>query len=288
MKRFCKISACILLLSGMLFLLSPLVLNEIYQKKADAAITAFNDTYRTSSIKTPAFQRMQRQMELYNQTIYEEKQQELRDAWSYQQNEFDLQTIGLQQDMIGYLTIEAMDLKTPLYVGATSENIEEGAAVLFETSMPIGGKNTNCVIVAHRGGRYGPMFRDIEVLEKGDRIQVDNPWETLEYEVVKTIVIYPDEIDKIKIQEGKDMITLVTCHPYPDNYQRYVVYCQRVTADTNASETDIPYESVTYESSEQLLKWENILRGVGIISAGGILLLWGICSIYRHKKHRHE
>ena len=30
------------------------------------------------------------------------------------------------------------------------------------------------------------------------------------------------------IVEGKDMVTLVTCHPYPHNYQRYLVYCERV------------------------------------------------------------
>lgn len=48
------------------------------------------------------------------------------------------------------------------------------------------------------------------------------------YKVERIEVISPDEIDKIRIQEGKDMVTLVTCHPYPHNYQRYLVYCERV------------------------------------------------------------
>ena len=71
------------------------------------------------------------------------------------------------------------------------------------------------------------MFREIERLVPGDRVEITNLWETLSYEVVKCIVIYPDDTDAVKIIPGEDMVTLVTCHPYTENYQRYVVYCVR-------------------------------------------------------------
>jgi len=72
------------------------------------------------------------------------------------------------------------------------------------------------------------MFREIEKLKIGDEIFITNLWETMTYKVEKIEIISPDEINKIRIQEGKDMVTLVTCHPYPHNYQRYLVYCERV------------------------------------------------------------
>lgn len=37
-----------------------------------------------------------------------------------------------------------------------------------------------------------------------------------------------EETEEVLIQEGRDLVTLITCHPYRHNYQRYVVYCERV------------------------------------------------------------
>jgi sortase A len=64
--------------------------------------------------------------------------------------------------------------------------MSKGAAHLSQTSLPIGGENTNCVIAAHRGFWKAAMFRDIEKLQIGDRITVTNPWATLIYEVTET------------------------------------------------------------------------------------------------------
>jgi len=74
------------------------------------------------------------------------------------------------------------------------------------------------------------MFRDIEALQIGDKVYITNFWDTLVYEVAETKVILPADIQQIYIQEGRDMVTLITCHPYTKNYQRYVVYCERVEA----------------------------------------------------------
>ena len=103
------------------------------------------------------------QMQEYNRKIYENGQQDLKDAWSYEQTVFEFTDTGLDEEMIGYITIPAMDLELPLYIGADEENLSKGAAVLGQTSMPIGGSDTNCVIAAHRGGRrcaYVPGDRE--------------------------------------------------------------------------------------------------------------------------------
>lgn len=38
----------------------------------------------------------------------------------------------------------------------------------------------------------------------------------------------------MKIIPDEELLTLITCHPYTKNYQRYVVYCRR----TGIAETD--------------------------------------------------
>jgi sortase A len=57
-----------------------------------------------------------------------------------------------------------MNVELPLYWGATSEHLAAGAAVLGQTSIPIGGVNTNSVIAGHRGYQGAPYFREIENL----------------------------------------------------------------------------------------------------------------------------
>ena len=49
------------------------------------------------------------------------------------------------------------------------------------------------------------MFRDIELLEPGDEVVIENFRETLVYETVETKVIDPDEIQEVLIQDGKDI-----------------------------------------------------------------------------------
>lgn len=170
-------------------------------------------------------------MKKYNEDIYKEDQSGLKDAWSYEQAAFDLSKYGIYDNIIGEIRIPKMNCDLPVFLGATRSNMAMGATQLGQTSMPIGGINSNCVIAGHRGAAGGRFFLDIELLDIGDKVYIDNLWETLTYCVSDIKVISPDEIDKVLIQEGKDMLTLTTCHPYPYNYQRYIVYCERIEND---------------------------------------------------------
>ena len=121
-----------------------------------------------------------------------------------------------------------MEVELPILLGANTENMKEGAVHLTETSYPVGGENTNCVLAAHRGSSRAAMFRDIEILEIGDEIIIRNFRETLTYRVAELRVISPTDVQELLIQPGRDLVTLITCHPYRHNDQRYVVYCERV------------------------------------------------------------
>lgn len=169
----------------------------------------------------------------YNDAIWEEKQVGLCDPWAYQQPSFTLGEYGLEEEVFGVLSIPALDLEMPLYLGATASHMAEGAAHLSQTSLPIGGRNTNCVIAGHRGWNGADYFRYITELQPGDEVIITNLWETLTYRVTDTRIIMPNEVEQILIQEGRDMITLLTCHPYASGgKQRFLIFCDRVMEDT--------------------------------------------------------
>ena len=84
------------------------------------------------------------------------------------------------------------------------------------------------VITGHRSCRGADYFRHINRLAVGDTVKLANRWETLTYIVMDIQIIQPHEIEKIKIQPNRDLLTLLTCHPYASGgKQRYVVYCER-------------------------------------------------------------
>ena len=167
-------------------------------------------------------------MTAYNQQIYTDGQSTLSEAGAYQATLFSLTDYGLPDETFGVISIPKLDLEMPLYLGATDENMAKGAAVLSGTSVPIGGSNTNAVIAGHRGWGGAAYFRYITDLAVGDEVVITNLWDGLRYRVVGTKIIEPHEIENILIQPGRDMVTLLTCHPYASGgKQRYVVYCER-------------------------------------------------------------
>lgn len=168
-------------------------------------------------------------MRAYNEQIYAEGQSGLCDAWAYTEPSFDLPEYGIADDVIGVLTIPKISLEMPIYLGATYDHMAAGAAHLSQTSLPIGGENVNTVIAGHRGWSGAPYFLNLDKLDVGDEIMVTNLWETLTYRVCATKVIEPNDIDAVLIQPGRDMLTLITCHPYASGGRyRLVVYCERV------------------------------------------------------------
>lgn len=168
-------------------------------------------------------------MQEYNERIYLEEQESLCDPWSYQQPSFTLGDYGLENEVFGVISIPKLDLEMPLYLGATYQHLADGAAHLSQTSIPIGGNNTNCVIAGHRGWRGASYFRYVTNLKPGDKVTITNLWGSLTYEVTETKIIRPNEVEAIHIQEGRDMVTLLTCHPYASGgKQRFLVFCDRV------------------------------------------------------------
>ena len=169
------------------------------------------------------------EIQQYNRKLFQTRQEGIKGLESLEESCFQLSDYGISSEVFGVLAIPALDLEMPVYLGASSQNMALGAAQLGQTSIPVGGKNTNTVIAGHRGWNGADYFRYITELVPGDHITITNLWETLEYTVVGTRIISPDDVDAIKIQPDKDMITLFTCHPYASGgRQRYLVFCERI------------------------------------------------------------
>lgn len=232
--------ALFLLIAGLMILCLPYICQILYKHQATTFITAYNE--RVVALVDDEGNHLDwlyKRMMAYNKELYGKRQNGLVDPFSYQQAPAFLMELDLDDEMIGYLSIPQMNIDLPIYLGANKENMCKGAALLTQTSLPIGGKNTNAVFAAHRGMSTAVMFRDIEKLEIGDEVLITNFWETLTYYVAEIAVIRPTDIGAILIQENRDLVTLITCHPYRHNYQRYVVYCEREKSLRQpASDTD--------------------------------------------------
>ena len=217
------------------------------QQEMDSSIQAFEDQETTVSAQTEilpteetrAYAELWEEMCSYNEKIHDEQQALLSSRAALQKTDFQLRDYGRNEEVFAVLNIPKINLDMPVYLGATDQNLANGAAYLSQTSLPIGGENTNCVIAGHRGWNGAYYFRYVPDLRKGDVVTLQNLWETLSYQVVETKIIAPSDVDAIRIQEGRELLTLLTCHPYASGgKQRFLVICERVYKEDDYGKTD--------------------------------------------------
>lgn len=137
---------------------------------------------------------------------------------------------GIDKDEVfAYLIIPKLDMKKPIYLDATYDHLDWGVAQVEGTSLPLGGMSTRSVIAGHRGWWGDLMFYNVDKLEVGDEILIDGRTGLLEYRVTGTDVISPSDWESILPVAGKDMVTLLTCHPKrPPRPKRLLINAERV------------------------------------------------------------
>ena len=225
MRKTSLVLAVLLAVAGICVMLWPVFTGHRLQADTNEAVQNFLAERNEPEQKCPE---LLAALQVYNQRIYVEKQSGLVDLEACEEPAADLTAYGIEDEIIGVLEIPTMELTMPVYLGATDAHLAAGAAVLGNTSAPIGGDNTNCVIAGHRGWRGADYFRHIDRLQAGDTVTLTNLWETLTYTVADIQIIQPHEVEKIKVQPNRDLLTLLTCHPYASGgRQRFVIYCER-------------------------------------------------------------
>ena len=130
--------------------------------------------------------------------------------------------------VMGFVTIAKLGVELPIYHGISAEVLSIACGHLEGTSLPVGGKNTHCVLSAHRGLPNAKLFTDLDMMELGDTFTITVLDQTLTYQVDQILVVRPDQIDDIQIVAGEDLCTLLTCTPYGINSHRLLVRGTRI------------------------------------------------------------
>lgn len=154
--------------------------------------------------------------------------------------------------IMGSIEIPKIGVDLPIYHGTSDEVLSNGVGHVQDSSLPVGGESTRCVLTGHRGLPNSKLFTRLDEIKKGDLFFLNVFGETLAYKVNDIQVIEPEEVDVLNIEEGKDLVSLITCTPYGLNTHRLVVTGERVE-----------YEKAKYENiQESLPSWREILFAV--------------------------
>lgn len=176
-------------------------------------------------------ERLYRDSVKYNESIINNQTSHLINEYYYEEPSLDLRDYGIINGIYGYVYAPEIDMKLPVYLGASNLNMSYGAAHMTYTSLPVGGTNTNAVIAGHTGYIGRIFFDNLRNLETGDDVFFRNYWELLKYRVVDTKICKTDESQDVFIKDGMDLLTLITCISSDENsggFDRYYVICERV------------------------------------------------------------
>ena len=125
------------------------------------------------------------------------------------------------------INIPKIHVEFPIYHGTEADTLQRGVGHLEQTSVPIGGESTHCVLSGHTGLPSMKIFDNLDQLEVGDYFVISVLGEDHAYEVTSIEVVLPDETDSLVIVPGEDLCTLVTCTPYGINSHRLLVHAER-------------------------------------------------------------
>ena len=167
-------------------------------------------------------------------------------------------------DVICYLEIPALDLTLPVRHGVESGTLQRSVGHLEWSSLPVGGESTHCVLSGHRGLPSSELLTNIDRLERGDLFRLHVLGETLTYRVDQVAVVEPGDFSLLGIEEGEDLVTLLTCTPYGINSHRLLVRGTR--ADGGAASAgggvELPNELRLYDGRLTALAAAGVLAAV--------------------------
>ena len=128
-----------------------------------------------------------------------------------------------QEGVMAYVEIPKIGVLLPIYHGVSRDVLYKGIGHLPETSLPVGGESTHCVLAGHSGMNHARLFTDLPKLEIGDEFHIYVYDETLTYTVDQIKPVLPTDTRDLTIVDGKDYVTLLTCVPIGVNSHRLLV-----------------------------------------------------------------
>lgn len=195
--------------------------NSFHQSRAVAAYAQ-----KVANLDSSEYERILADAEAYNNNLASKgiKWTMNEDEIAAYEKELDITGTGI----MGYITIPKIHVELPVYHGIDDAVLQIAIGHMPETSLPVGGESTHCAVSGHRGLPSAKLFTDIDKLVEGDTWTVSVLNRTLTYEVDQIRVVEPSDLSNLKLEQGKDYFTLITCTPYGINTHRLLVRGHRV------------------------------------------------------------
>jgi sortase A len=229
-KRISTIILVIMLLLGLSLLLYPAVSNYVNTRQQTSAISDYLE--QTANLTNEEYEKMLKEAQEYNKMLAERNGDF---NLSYEEKQEYYSTLNVTDDgLMSYVDIPSIDCTLPIYHGTSDTVLQAGAGHIEGSSLPVGGESTHCVILAHRGLPSAKLFSALDKLNVGDTFTLNTLGETLTYEVDQILIVLPDDTSNLRIEEGEDYCTLVTCTPYGINTHRLLVRGKRVEDNGNS------------------------------------------------------
>lgn len=277
-RKIADIIRIIVLLIALSVLLYPTVSNYLYEKNSSTIVANYDkEVENTTDEEKEEMFRLARE---YNARLAQD-QVSIGDAFTEESSddqEYENLLNKSGTGMMGYIQIPKIDIELPLYHGTKESVLQVGVGHLKDTSLPVGGDTTHAVLTGHRGLPSRMLFTDLDQMEKGDVFYIKILGETLAYQVDQILTVLPEETDSLKIIEGQDYVTLVTCTPYGINTHRLLTRGHR-----------IPYEEAVKKEPDQIDHGLKIPFEVKVLLAGlGVLILIGILFVISSKMKKRR
>lgn len=175
------------------------------------------------------------------------------------------------------IDIPKIGVYLPVRHGTGAETLERTVGHVVGTSLPVGGSSTHAVLSAHSGMASAKLFTDIDQLVKGDVFYIHVLGEVLAYEVDQIATVLPSDTSLLQIEDGQDLVTLVTCTPFGVNTHRLLVRGHRV-----AYVPELVVENG--ETPKAASSWtQHYLTGLGV-GLSVLASIGGVCFFARRKR----
>lgn len=223
-NNFITIILVLIMLAGLSLLLYPTVSdwwNSYHQTKAIATYAA-----DVANLSQEDYERIWNAAKEYNASLSERNSDYTLTDRQKQQYEELLDVSGT--GVMGYIEIPSINCSLPIYHGTQESVLQIAVGHLEWSSLPVGGASTHCVVSGHRGLPSAKLFTNLDQLTEGDIFMLRVLDEVLTYEVDQILIVEPQETESLRIEEGKDYCTLVTCTPYGINTHRLLVRGHRI------------------------------------------------------------
>ena len=258
----------------------PFVSNSLYEHRQEEVIYEYQK--ETDKMDTTQIHQMLKEAEEYNVKL-KNREAVLTDPFDpdlavdgteekQYEHRLDLESDGI----MGYIEIPEINVFLPVYHGTSQEVLRKGVGHLENTSLPVGGKDTHCVLSAHTGLSDKKLFTDLVLLKKGDLFYIQVLDRHLAYEVDQIRVVRPEDTSLLRIIPEKDLVTLVTCTPYGINSHRLLVRGHRVTEQKNPQKAARKKQTASLWMRQYVL---SILIGMAFLM---VFLTW--LFLYRRRK----